>query len=106
MIKVHRGRDICVMDADGKNEKNLTNNPSALNGWPSWSPDSKQITFSGKQDGVFQIFVVNKDSTGLKRLIKSQYNDRRGKFSRDGKRFAFDRQIPGVVTDIQIATLK
>ena len=100
------GRDIYVMDADMKNEKILTNNSGALNGWPAWSPDGKQIIFSSKQTGNFQLYVINKDGAGLKQLIHSPYDDRRGRWSKDGKKIAFDRRIPGTVTDIQIAVLK
>jgi Tol biopolymer transport system component len=99
-------RDICVMDANGKNEKNLTNSPAALNGWPSWSPDGKQIIFSAKQNANFQLYIINRDGTGLKQLIHSAYDDRRARWSKDGKKIAFDRRIPGTVTDIQIAVLK
>ena len=100
------GRDICIRDADGKNERHLTNNPFALNGWPNWSPDGKQVIFSSKLNDIFQLFLINNDGTGLKQLIKSPYDDRRAKWSKDGRRIAFDRSIPGVVTDIHIVSLK
>jgi hypothetical protein len=31
---------------------------------PAWSPDGKQIAFSSKQDGDFEIYVMNADGTG------------------------------------------
>jgi hypothetical protein len=30
--------DICVMNADGSNEVNLTKSPGVFENWPSWGP--------------------------------------------------------------------
>ena len=32
------GSDVCVMNADGSEPKNITNNPDGLNYLPAWSP--------------------------------------------------------------------
>ena len=47
-----RGRltyEIYVMDANGENQQNLTNDPSNDRS-PSWSPDGKRIVFSSDRD--------------------------------------------------------
>ena len=54
--------EIYVMDADGRNQQNLTNNP-AHDGSPSWSPDGKRIAFDSDRDGRFnwEIYVIDAD---------------------------------------------
>ena len=36
--------------------------------FPSWSPDGKMITFQSSRDGSFEIYVMNIDGSGQKRL--------------------------------------
>ena len=54
--------EIYVMDADGRNPQNLTENP-ADDGFPSWSPDGKQIVFQSNRDdfGKYEIYVMDAD---------------------------------------------
>jgi len=37
--------DVFIMDADGSNEQNLTNDPDSYDGYPSWSPEGEWIAF-------------------------------------------------------------
>ncbi len=62
--------DIWVMDADGENQRNLTNH-IAGDGQPDWSPDGRQIAFSSDRDRAWEfegrdnrdIYVMNTDGT-------------------------------------------
>jgi TolB protein len=66
-------REIYVMDPDGSNQKNLTNN-EALDENPVWSPDGKQIAFESnrkndKGGGQF-IYIMKSDGSDVRQLTK------------------------------------
>jgi len=56
---------------------------------PSWSPDGKQIVFSGSSGGITDLYIVNADGTGLRRLTDDGYGDFQPQWSPDGKTIAF-----------------
>ncbi|MDJ0832499.1 MAG: hypothetical protein QNJ69_03185 [Gammaproteobacteria bacterium] len=90
--------DIWVMDADGSNKQRLTNN-GATNWAPSWHPDGKRIVFSSNMDDWredyktyghnFELYLINSDGSGLKRLTYNKVFDSFPMFSADGKKIAF-----------------
>lgn len=55
--------EIYVVDADGSNLKQLTDN-DAVDVSPTWSPDGDTIVFSSDRNGRFQLFRMNADGTG------------------------------------------
>lgn len=63
--------DIFIMDADGSNERRLTFHP--LNDVsPCWSPDGKQIAFSGIRDGMPNIQIMDLETGNIRQLTKSK----------------------------------
>ncbi len=81
--------EIYVMDADGGNLRNLTNN-RADDFAPAWSPDGSQIAFHSNRDGNEEIYVMNANG-GNQRNISNATNvsDREPTWSPDGSQIAF-----------------
>ena len=56
---------------------------------PSWSPDGRQLVFTGYDGGWSDLFIVNRDGSGLRRLTSDRYADLHPAWSPDGKTIAF-----------------
>ena len=81
--------DLFVMDADGRNVRQLTDTPEA-EGYPAWSPDGRQIAFeSHTPDGNFDVYVMNADGSNVRRLTHEPKRDVGPAWSPDGSKLAF-----------------
>jgi tricorn protease-like protein len=62
--------ELYIMDADGKNVRQLTKAPKCYNGGPFFSPDGKRVIFRSdrKKKDHLQLYVINSDGTGERAL--------------------------------------
>ena len=83
--------DIWVMNADGSDLQQLTNNVLANNFNPVWSPDGSKIAFSRTTPGAnSDIFVMNADGSDVINLTGSNNtNDAQPFWSPDGSQIVF-----------------
>lgn len=65
--------DIFVSNADGTGAKNITGT-RAIEVSPTWSPDGSQIAFVSDRTGSPQVYVMNSDGTGVRRISSGSYN--------------------------------
>ena len=86
-------REIYIMNPDGRDPVNLTNNP-AEDWHPAWSPDGSKIAFvshreNEQEDGQF-IYVMNADGSGVRQLTTENGSDWPD-WSHDGSKITYSR---------------
>lgn len=85
---------IMIMDADGSNKQQITNN-NAANFAPFWHPDGKHIIFSSnmadssKVPMNFDLYMINIDTKELTRITYSPVFESFPMFTHDGKKLIF-----------------
>lgn len=92
--------EIWIMDADGKNKRQVTNLGCASFA-PFLHPDGKRIIFSsnyGDERGrEFDLFMIDVDGKNLKRITKSPEFDGFPMFTKDGKKLVWGSNRNGKV---------
>jgi dipeptidyl aminopeptidase/acylaminoacyl peptidase len=81
-----------VANADGTNAHQLTDNYSDND--PAWSPDGKEIAFDGNRDDLnsTDVYVMNADGSGVKRLTTDVAPDSHPAWSPDGQWIVFQSE--------------
>ncbi len=83
-------RDIFVVKSDGSERRQITSDEYAEQ-QPAWSPDGEWLAFPYDRSGVWSIWGVRPDGSGLRQLTKqTDYNTHGPIWSPDGARLAFD----------------
>ncbi|MCG2590291.1 TolB family protein [Rhodohalobacter sulfatireducens] len=97
---------IWVVNADGENLENLTNDAQRFHEFPSWSPDGSQIAYhSYVQGGEGDIFIMNADGSGKTNVTNTPTGEWWPDWSPNGNTIAFhvfETGIPGYISTIGI----
>jgi TolB protein len=80
-----RNPAIWVMDPDGSNMKRIVEHGLS----PSWSPDDKQMAFASNRDSKFQIYAMNSDGSGVRRLTNNKAEESAPAWSPNGQDIVF-----------------
>lgn len=80
--------DIWVMNPDGTNRINLTNN-GMRNYAPVFSPDGSRLAFVSERDGNAEIYLMNADGSNPTNVTQNPSFDVNPAFSPDGSRIVF-----------------
>ncbi|HVD62323.1 MAG TPA: BamA/TamA family outer membrane protein [Gemmatimonadaceae bacterium] len=103
---MREGKDVLyLLDIPSREVKQRVDLPLDAVTGPTWSPDDKQIAFSGTRGGITDIFIVDRDGKNLRALTNDLYGDLQPSWSPDGKKIAFatDRGPPTNFSNLQIA---
>src|SRR5256712_506113 len=105
----HNDKDDLVI-LDVKKDEEVRRITVPLNGLitPAWSPDGRQLVFTGYDGGLSDLFIINADGTGLGRLTNDKYADLQPAWSPDGKTIAFatDRGPATDFSELKIGNMR
>ena len=94
--------EIYALRPDGTESRQLTHDTS-LDATPDWSPDGRHIVFIRVQDTTSaaspsgpEIWVMNADGSGQRRLVDATNSPEHPRWSPDGQQIAFEAYDPSV----------
>ncbi len=87
------GRELVVMDVDGKGQEVVYREPVAL--LPSWRPDGQAILFTSYRGGRPELYEVDVRSKRVRRVVGLGELSTAGSYAPDGKRIAFAASAGG-----------
>ncbi len=88
-------RHIFIMRTDGSELRDLTDD-AFRHFWPRWSPDGNRIAFSSRRSGNYELWIINRDGSGLQQLTRDHESPgaHYSPWSPDGKRIAYSIHAP------------
>jgi TolB protein len=102
--------ELYVMNADGSGQRRLAQSLTG-NHSTAWSPDGRKLVFAMRPLGSAKVcdragdcneelFVINADGSGLRRLTRNAVPDEDAVWSRDGRKIAFLSRRDGTGADV------
>jgi serine/threonine protein kinase len=101
--------DIDLMSTDGRSTRTLVPGNKSRNRNPVFSPDGGRIAFFSNRDGSYQVWVVNTDGSGLRRITDGSVGFLGAIWSPDGKKIisnSLSRRTAGVFSVPDTGTAK
>ncbi len=86
---------ICSVEPDGSNIKIILSESGVMNFFPSLSPDGRKMAFTSDRDGNLEIYAMDVDGGGVRRLTDDPGNDEYPTWSPDGQWIAFHSDRDG-----------
>lgn len=107
------GSQIFIMNSDGSNLKQITFTVSSTyfdtgfprdgNCNPVWSPNSDKLAYVSYENGSPDIFIINSNGTGNKRLTDTPLRDENPEWTKDGHYILFSsNRNPNFASEIYI----
>ena len=81
--------DIWVVNWDGSNLRNLTEDSAANESHPDWSADSRQLVFDSDRSGNPQLYIMNSDGYNLRQITDGPEFSSEPNWSPDGNWIAY-----------------
>lgn len=90
---------ICSANDDGSDIKTILSEDSHKSYYPALSPDGRKIAFTSDREGNAEIYVMNVDGGGIRRLTRNDGTDEYPTWSPDGQWIAFHSDREGSSRD-------
>ncbi len=84
---------IFTIKPDGTDLKATSDDNFTVDGLPVWSPDGSKIAFASDQSDDYEIWTMNEDGSGRKKITNRPGWDGLPRWSPDGKKIAFVSEV-------------
>ncbi len=86
-------RHVYIIRTDGTELRDLTEDNFRHDGWPRWSPDGKRIAFTSRRTGDYEVWVINRDGSGMRQVTDSK-GGHYSPWTPDGSSIVYSIHIP------------